>query len=170
MLQNAHPCQNAENYPHPILVAEQLVGSGRSRHCMLAGDGAARFAQQAGFERAADGALVSARASAALASYKAGQNVTNETGQDDGNRGTVGAVVLDSQGNLAAATSTGGLTGQAVGRVGDTPCIGAGLYADNNAGTKDAVRHAKNCHCLARRNDGCCAACQKTVIDFDSAT
>lgn len=47
--------------------------------------------------------------------------------------GTVGAVALDAQGNLAAATSTGGMTNKRVGRVGDTPLIGAGTYADNRA-------------------------------------
>ena len=45
--------------------------------------------------------------------------------------GTVGAVALDSYGNLAAATSTGGLTNKQIGRVGDTPIIGAGTYANN---------------------------------------
>jgi beta-aspartyl-peptidase (threonine type) len=47
--------------------------------------------------------------------------------------GTVGAVALDSQGNLAAGTSTGGMTGKRWGRVGDAPLIGAGTYADNRA-------------------------------------
>ncbi|XP_073482865.1 isoaspartyl peptidase/L-asparaginase [Aquarana catesbeiana] len=48
--------------------------------------------------------------------------------------GTVGAVAVDSQGNVACATSTGGTTNKMVGRVGDTPCIGSGGYADNNVG------------------------------------
>ncbi|SDC70505.1 Asparaginase [Melghirimyces thermohalophilus] len=47
--------------------------------------------------------------------------------------GTVGAVALDQEGNLAAATSTGGLTNKAVGRVGDSPIIGAGTYANNRS-------------------------------------
>src|SRR5207302_707682 len=50
----------------------------------------------------------------------------------EGHHGTVGAVALDAQGNLAAATSTGGYTGKLPGRVGDSPIIGAGTYADDN--------------------------------------
>jgi len=52
---------------------------------------------------------------------------------DADKHGTVGAVALDDEGNLAAATSTGGHTHKMVGRVGDTPIIGAGTYADNDA-------------------------------------
>jgi beta-aspartyl-peptidase (threonine type) len=51
----------------------------------------------------------------------------------DGKRGTVGAVALDRHGNLAAGTSTGGLTNKRFGRVGDSPIIGAGTYADNRS-------------------------------------
>lgn len=70
---------------------------------------------------------------------KSEAEITNEIGQDDddfddNSRGTVGAVAVDQFGNLAAATSTGGLTNQMVGRVGDTPIIGAGNYADSYAG------------------------------------
>lgn len=48
--------------------------------------------------------------------------------------GTVGAVAVDAKGNVAAATSTGGMSGKAVGRIGDTPQIGSGTYADDNIG------------------------------------
>ena len=52
----------------------------------------------------------------------------------EGSHGTVGAVVMDFAGNLAAATSTGGLLGNEVGRVGDSPIAGMGVFADNNLG------------------------------------
>jgi isoaspartyl peptidase/L-asparaginase-like protein (Ntn-hydrolase superfamily) len=52
----------------------------------------------------------------------------------DGSHGTVGAVVMDFDGNLAAATSTGGLLGNEVGRIGDTPIAGMGVFADNKLG------------------------------------
>ena len=52
----------------------------------------------------------------------------------EGSHGTVGAVVMDFDGNLAAATSTGGLLGNEVGRVGDSPIAGMGVFADNNLG------------------------------------
>lgn len=48
--------------------------------------------------------------------------------------GTVGAVAVDAQGHIAVATSTGGMSGKAVGRIGDTPQIGSGTYADDNIG------------------------------------
>ncbi len=51
-----------------------------------------------------------------------------------GEPGTVGAVAIDKDGNIAAATSTGGMTGKMVGRIGDSPLLGSGTYADNNSG------------------------------------
>src|SRR4029077_9040589 len=60
------------------------------------------------------------------------QSLAGPADDDDSRRhGTVGAVARDRQGDLAAATSTGGMTGKLPGRVGDTPIIGAGTYADN---------------------------------------
>lgn len=51
-----------------------------------------------------------------------------------GGVGTVGAVAVDNEGHIAVATSTGGMSGKAVGRIGDTPQIGSGTYADDNIG------------------------------------
>lgn len=51
-----------------------------------------------------------------------------------GGVGTVGAVAVDANGHVAVATSTGGMSGKAVGRIGDTPQIGSGTYADDNVG------------------------------------
>lgn len=79
-----------------------------SPHVLLAGEGADRFAAAHDLERAA----------------------APHPGGDDPSPGTVGAVVLDGRGGLAAATSTGGMRGQLPGRVGDSPLIGAGTYAD----------------------------------------
>ena len=83
-------------------------------HTMLAGAGAERLAARAGLERMAPDWFVTERRRESW--WKA--------------RGTVGAVVLDDEGRLAAATSTGGTTGQMQGRVGDSPLIGAGTWAD----------------------------------------
>jgi beta-aspartyl-peptidase (threonine type) len=63
---------------------------------------------------------------------KSSDSTTNDKVAGDHRYGTVGAVALDNAGNLAAGTSTGGITGKRVGRVGDSPLIGAGTYADNN--------------------------------------
>ncbi|XP_019376032.1 PREDICTED: isoaspartyl peptidase/L-asparaginase isoform X1 [Gavialis gangeticus] len=58
--------------------------------------------------------------------------------------GTVGAVAIDSEGNVACATSTGGLTNKLVGRVGDTACIGSGGYADNHVGATSTTGHGES--------------------------
>src|SRR4029453_12598640 len=60
-----------------------------------------------------------------------------------GSQGTVGAVALDSHGNLAAATSTGGMTNKRQGRVGDSPIIGAGTYAKNGVCAVSATGHGE---------------------------
>ncbi|KAG8540398.1 hypothetical protein GDO81_019381, partial [Engystomops pustulosus] len=58
--------------------------------------------------------------------------------------GTVGAVAIDSQGNVACATSTGGMTNKMVGRVGDTACIGSGGYANNHVGAISTTGHGES--------------------------
>jgi beta-aspartyl-peptidase (threonine type) len=63
--------------------------------------------------------------------------------EDYGHKGTVGCVALDKNGNLAAGTSTGGMTNKKFGRVGDSPIIGAGTYADNNTCAVSATGHGE---------------------------
>ena len=65
------------------------------------------------------------------------------SGKDDKKFGTVGAVALDSCGNLAAATSTGGMTNKKFGRIGDSPIIGAGTYANNKTCAISATGHGE---------------------------
>ena len=69
--------------------------------------------------------------------------MTNELDDDSTDRDTVGAVAMDFDGNCAAATSTGGLNGKSKGRVGDSPLVGAGLYADNQLGKGQEQYHQK---------------------------
>jgi beta-aspartyl-peptidase (threonine type) len=100
-------------------------------HCMLAGEAATKFAESRGFKRISNDALVTEWAKRAWledAKRKDGSAAVNELGDDIG---TVGAVALDSDGHLAAATSTGGLSNKLRGRVGDTPILGAGVFADD---------------------------------------
>ena len=104
---------------NPILAARAVMEA--SRHVLLAGAGAERFARQQGLKLEAPEYFHTAHRLAALK-----RNVKNY-------HGTVGAVALDAAGNLAAATSTGGYTGKLPGRIGDSPLIGAGTYADNRA-------------------------------------
>jgi beta-aspartyl-peptidase (threonine type) len=99
---------------NPISVARQLLPE---KEILLVGEGALLFAKSKGVPLATDEELKAEKEKQALA---------------EGLHDTVGAVALDSGGNLAAGTSTGGLNGQKVGRIGDSPLPGGGLYADNH--------------------------------------
>lgn len=98
---------------HPISVARRMLAE---RPVLLVGEGGERFAREHGAELCAPEDLLGAPA------------------PDDPGCDTVGCVALDRAGNIAAGTSTGGLRGCAVGRVGDSPIPGCGLYADNRVG------------------------------------
>jgi len=107
-----------QGFRNPIRVARAVVE--RTPHVMLAGEGAALFAAEQGFETIADE-----------------PSWFTQAGQGDDNHppgvlahGTVGCCVLDVDGRLAAATSTAGVFGKMPGRVGDTPIPGAGSWAD----------------------------------------
>jgi beta-aspartyl-peptidase (threonine type) len=104
------------NVRNPIGVARQLLPE---KEVLLVGDGALLFAKSKGAALATDEELKAEGAKEAIA---------------EGAHDTVGAVALDSGGNLAAGTSTGGIDGQKVGRIGDSPLPGSGLYADNHIG------------------------------------
>jgi isoaspartyl peptidase/L-asparaginase-like protein (Ntn-hydrolase superfamily) len=104
---------------NPILAARAVMQ--KTRHVLLAGEGAERFARKQGLRLEPASYFRTARRLEALK-----RNLK-------GHHGTVGAVARDADGNLAAATSTGGYTGKMPGRVGDSPLIGAGTYADNRA-------------------------------------
>jgi beta-aspartyl-peptidase (threonine type) len=101
---------------NPVLAARAVME--KSRHVLLVGRGAERFAREHGMRMAS--ASYFATRSRLLALRR----------RAVGHHGTVGAVALDGDGHLAAATSTGGYTGKLPGRVGDSPLIGAGTYAD----------------------------------------
>jgi beta-aspartyl-peptidase (threonine type) len=97
-----------------------------SEHVLFAADGAERFADDMGVERVEADYFWTERR---LEQWKRRQEKQDEPHFTL--KGTVGVVALDRHGNLAAGTSTGGLTGKAYGRVGDSPIVGAGTYADN---------------------------------------
>jgi L-asparaginase/beta-aspartyl-peptidase (threonine type) len=105
-----------EGFASPIRAARAVME--KTRHVLLAGDGAAAFAGAEGLERVGPEWFAPARASE-IKSAKAGTT------------GTVGCVALDASGALAAATSTGGTQGKLFGRVGDSPIVGAGVWADS---------------------------------------
>lgn len=131
------------NVRHPISLARAVME--RSNHVMLIGAGAEAFAEAQGFEqvpqdwffterrwRALEKTLA-ARGQVAPERPRGGHDAAAGLAHDEGKHGTVGAVARDMHGDVAAATSTGGMTGQQWGRVGDSPVIGAGTYADNRS-------------------------------------
>jgi L-asparaginase / beta-aspartyl-peptidase len=111
---------------NPVRVARAVMEA--TPHVMLAGAGADRFARARRLEMVRPEYFSTVARRAALARAKAQKDDALSEAE---RHGTVGAVALDRHGNLAAATSTGGLTNKMTGRVGDSPLIGAGTYADN---------------------------------------
>ncbi|MCA0978390.1 isoaspartyl peptidase/L-asparaginase [Qipengyuania flava] len=113
---------------HPILLARKVMTD--SPHVMLAGEGAEEFAAEQGIEFVPPEFFDTDARRQSLERMKAEKLSAIDV---DVKFGTVGAVALDTQGNLAAGTSTGGMTGKRWRRIGDAPVIGAGTYADNRA-------------------------------------
>ena len=113
---------------NPVTLARVVMET--SPHVLLAGAGADRFAEDAGIEQVDPGYFRTEERWQQLEAMKA---AGDGAALFDANVkfGTVGAVAMDSMGHLAAATSTGGLTGKRPGRIGDSPVIGAGTYADD---------------------------------------
>lgn len=131
---------------NPILAAEQVMLN--SPHVMLAGKGADTFSRLKGLEQVENSYFdTEARYKAwQKADVKAKQNKQASLNDDqnvDYKFGTVGAVAVDKNGNLAAGTSTGGMTYKAWGRIGDSPVIGAGTYADNRSCGISATGHGE---------------------------
>lgn len=125
---------------NPVALARAILDEGGP--LMLIADGAEAFAARRGFERTPPGYFASEQRLAQLLRVQAAQSgatVLDHTGAaaertplDESRKlGTVGAVALDASGHLAAAVSTGGMTNKRPGRVGDSPIVGAGLYAND---------------------------------------
>jgi beta-aspartyl-peptidase (threonine type) len=116
----------------PISLARHLLEHGP--HVFLSGEDVDRFAAQAGFEQVENGWFEIPERRRQLEELLAGG------GFDDKMKyGTIGAVAVDVNGHVAAATSTGGLTAKRWGRIGDSPLIGAGTYADDRAAAISAT-------------------------------
>ena len=113
-------------FRHPISVARSVMDS--SEHVFFSGHGAGEFAAALGHEPASDEWFFTQKAHNRY--LRAKQRVESKDVLAD-KKGTVGCVALDRSGNLAAGTSTGGMTYKEHGRIGDSPIIGAGTWADN---------------------------------------
>jgi beta-aspartyl-peptidase (threonine type) len=130
---------------HPISLARRVMSA--SPHVMLVGTGADEFSSQQGLEQVEPGYFYTQRRWEALIKYLQANKLpipakpsgirtedpAKGLAHDEGKKGTVGVVVLDMSGNVAAGTSTGGTTGKRWGRVGDSPIVGAGTYASNRS-------------------------------------
>ena len=124
----------------PIALARTVMED--SPHVMLSGAGAEAFALERGFDPVSSDYFATERRREALEAYKANEQAGLKP-EADHKFGTVGVVVLDEAGNLVAGTSTGGMTGKRWGRIGDSPMIGAGTYADNRSCAVSATGHGE---------------------------
>jgi beta-aspartyl-peptidase (threonine type) len=126
--QKAGAVAGVRHVRNPIELARMVME--RTPHVLLAGEGAEEFALEQGMPLVPGSYFFTERRWQQLEdAQKAGRTASLD--EDIGYFGTVGAVARDRGGNLAAATSTGGMTDKRWGRIGDSPIIGAGTYADN---------------------------------------
>jgi beta-aspartyl-peptidase (threonine type) len=124
---------------NPVQLARRVLEDGR--HVFLVGDGAERFAEDAGMTHVTNGYFITPYRLQQLAALKTHSH--SVAALDEPPFGTVGAVARDRAGRLAAATSTGGTAGKLAGRVGDSPVIGAGTYADNESCAVSTTGHGE---------------------------
>ncbi len=136
---NAGAVSGIRNVKNPVLLARTIMD--KSEHVLLCGHGAEQFAKQQGLDFADDAYFYNQHR------YEQWQQALKEDSisldHNDKKFGTVGAVALDANGNLAAATSTGGMTNKKYGRMGDSPIIGAGTYANNNTCAISCTGHGE---------------------------
>lgn len=130
---------------NPILLARRVME--RSPHVLMVGDGAEAFAEQEGFDFVENAYFhTESRREALDRVQERERNASGDAGRAPEAwqmTGTVGAVALDQNGHLAAATSTGGMTNKRFGRVGDSPIPGAGTYADDRTCAVSATGHGE---------------------------
>ncbi|MEI7830139.1 MAG: isoaspartyl peptidase/L-asparaginase [Prolixibacteraceae bacterium] len=122
---------------NPILLARTVME--KSEHVFLTGKGASQFAVEQGFKLVPNSYFYTDKR------YQQLQELLKKerkTGTND-KHGTVGCVALDINGNIAAGTSTGGMTNKKYGRIGDSPIIGAGTYASNATGGFSCTGHGE---------------------------
>ncbi|XP_012818179.2 isoaspartyl peptidase/L-asparaginase isoform X1 [Xenopus tropicalis] len=127
------------NIANPIKLARLVME--KTDHMLLTCEGATLFAKAQGIPETPNDTLITERSRKRwMKNLKENSNpIADQIGL-----GTVGAVAIDCEGNMACATSTGGLTNKMVGRVGDTACIGSGGYADNNVGAVSTTGHGES--------------------------
>ncbi|XP_069116954.1 isoaspartyl peptidase/L-asparaginase-like isoform X2 [Argopecten irradians] len=150
-----------QNIKNPISLARAVME--KTDHTLIVGKGANKFAEEVGIETLPTNQLVTESArreweelmkfrTTVTTLFSARGSVLNDIASDAQGHDTVGAVALDTQGNIAFGTSTGGITAKRPGRIGDSPIIGAGGYADNSIGGVSTTGHGESIAkvCLAK--------------------
>lgn len=136
--QRAGAVAAVQHVRNPVELARRVME--KSRHVLLVGAGAEEFALEEGLALVPNTYFRTEERRAQLESERSGRSVSDLF---PSSQGTVGAVALDAAGDLAAATSTGGMTNKREGRVGDSPIIGAGTYAKNGVCAVSATGHGE---------------------------
>jgi beta-aspartyl-peptidase (threonine type) len=144
--QRAGAVASVRHVKNPVDLARRVME--KSRHVLLVSVGAEEFALEEGIPLVPNLYFRTDERKQQLASEQQGRRVSDLMPAGalrpvSGTQGTVGAVALDRYGNLAAATSTGGMTNKRQGRVGDSPIIGAGTYAKNGVCAISATGHGE---------------------------
>lgn len=140
---NAGAISGVQHIKNPINLALKVMEE--SDHVMLSASGAEEFAKLHDLEFVDNSYFITERRSKALEASKAREHgvSSNEFYLSNEKYGTVGCAALDKDGNLAAGTSTGGMTNKKYGRIGDSPIIGAGTYANNKTCAISATGHGE---------------------------
>ncbi|XP_029377411.1 isoaspartyl peptidase/L-asparaginase [Echeneis naucrates] len=127
------------NIANPVQLARLVMD--KTSHACLTAEGANQFASAMGVPSVPQESLITE-----YSQMRWKKNLTPDADPVEcqmGKMGTVGAVAVDGEGNISCATSTGGMLNKMEGRVGDTPCIGSGGYADNNIGAVSTTGHGE---------------------------
>ena len=136
-----------ENISNPIQLARMVMTE--SEHVMLISDGAMRFADHCNIQRVPENYFYTPDRIEQLKQARLRHKIMLDHDDADENSedqkyGTIGAIAMDPNGNLAAATSTGGIVNKRMGRVGDSPIVGAGVYADNETCAVSATGYGED--------------------------
>jgi beta-aspartyl-peptidase (threonine type) len=136
-----------QNIANPVQLARLVMSE--SEHVMLIGEGAMRFADHCGMTREPDSYFYTRDRIVQLEKARLKHKIMldhddSEEDSEDTKYGTIGAVARDLSGHLAAATSTGGIVNKRMGRVGDSPIVGAGVYADDETCAVSATGYGED--------------------------
>jgi beta-aspartyl-peptidase (threonine type) len=134
-----------QNIANPIQLARYVMTE--SEHVMLIAEGAMRFADHCGIERQPDNYFYTSDRVEQLKKARLEHKIMldhDDTESEEQKYGTIGAIARDPQGNLAAATSTGGIVNKRMGRIGDSPIVGAGVWADNETCAVSATGYGED--------------------------